>query len=125
MSEIKNLKQKLEFAAKIMKCLPGEKPRGYYNRWPEIVHSPDEIAEQDANPICFSANGKEISEMEKILDWLQPLEAFETKLVWKRANHVPWKVLAYEFKSDRTTLWRKYDRALAKILSGRTSEDLL
>lgn len=119
MTEIEELKQKLEFAADIMKRLPSVKAKGYGTSWPEMLYTLAEIIEQEAEPSRLQANSQEVSEMERILDWLKPLDAFETKLVWKRACRVPWKVLSYDFRADRTTLWRKYDRALAKILTTR------
>ena len=111
MTEIEELKQKLEFAADIMKRLPSVRANGYGSGWPEMLYTLAEIIEQEAEPSRLQANSQEVSEMERILDWL--------KLVWKRACRVPWKVLSYDFRADRTTLWRKYDRALAKILTTR------
>lgn len=119
MTEIEELKQKLEFAADIMKRLPSVRANGYGSGWPEMLYTLAEIIEQEPEPSRQQANSQEVSEMERILDWLKPLDAFETKLVWKRACRVPWKVLSYDFRADRTTLWRKYDRALAKILTTR------
>lgn len=116
MTEIDKLKLKLEFAADIMKRLPRVKVKGYGSSWPETLYTLAEIMEQEPERSRPQATSREVSQMEEILTWLKPLDAFETKLVWKRACRVPWKILSYDFQSNRTTLWRKYDRALVKVL---------
>jgi predicted DNA-binding protein (UPF0251 family) len=41
----------------------------------------------------------------------------ERKLIWSRAARVPWKQITYEMGVDRTTAWRRWQLALAKIAS--------
>lgn len=123
MNNTDKLQKKLAFAAKVMRCLPEVASKGYISVWPDIIYSPEELLEQAPALKKFKATGQDITKMDKILEWLRPLDSFETKLVWKRANNVPWKVISRDFHSDRTTLWRKYQCALVKALSHVPSQD--
>ena len=104
---IEQLKQKLEFAADVMKRLPRVRAQGYRNFWPAVKHS---------LPVYIRPTAEEISLMDKILDWYKPLDPEETKLVWLRAARTPWKIIGRMFNQHRSTLNEKYNCALGKML---------
>lgn len=56
-----------------------------------------------------------IDRLDEVLRWSLLLEPGERRIVWGRALSVPWKVIAAELGLDRTTCWRRHDRALAKL----------
>ena len=111
MKEISEIKQDLEFAAEVMRALPPVKVQGYGRSWPDFIQ--EEVKEK--NKIFYRPSGADIEQMDKILEWLRPLNAEETRLVWQRANHVPWKKLCNDFKAHRSKLSEKYNIALAKV----------
>ena len=112
---IKFIKRDLAFAAFIMRCLPKVTVQKYRTAWPEIVYSIEEINAQEPLPMPYRPTPSEISRMEKILGWYRCLNTFENKLVWKRSCRVPWKSLCYKLLMHRSTLFARYERALAKI----------
>lgn len=115
MMTIDEIKKKLAFAAKVLRALPGERVRGFISSWPQVLYTTEELLTQEVREKCYHPTAVEISEMEKILEWLKPLDAFETRLVWRRANHVPWKILSDELGYHRSKLDEKYRIALAKV----------
>ena len=113
---IEQLKQKLEFAADVMKRLPRVRAQGYRNFWPAVKHSQKEIREWESLPVYIRPTAEEISLMDKILDWYRPLDPEETKLVWLRAARTPWKIIGRMFNQHRSTLNEKYNCAVGKML---------
>lgn len=109
------LKKDLEFAAYVMRLLPAVKLGAYRSSWPRLVYTAEELAAQKPKPYVCRPTPDEVARMEKILDWYQCLNAFETKLVWKRSCHVSWKCLSERFKLHRSTLNERYKQSLVKI----------
>ena len=70
----------------------------------------------DRKPIKIRPTTEQITQMDEVLEWLEVLEPWERKLVWKRGARIPWKVLSYEFGLHRSNLSRHYEKALVKIL---------
>ncbi len=116
LEHLDKLKQKLEFAANVMKRLPYSSVSGYKNFWPQIKHSQAEIADWEPVPKHMRPSAEEISLMDEILEWYKPLSPEETKLVWMRACRVPWKIIMREINYHRSTLSEKYNCALGKML---------
>lgn len=109
------IKKDLAFAAYVMRLLPAVKMKQCRAMWPRLVYTAEELAVQKPLPYFCRPTPEEISRMEKILDWYQCLNAFETKLVWKRACNVSWKMLCIRFQHHRSTLYDKYIQALTKM----------
>ena len=112
---IDEIKKKIAFAAKVLRALPDKQMRGCISSWPQVLYSPEELLEQEVLPNRYRPTPAEISEMECVLDWFKPLNALETKIVWCRANNVPWKIIGEELGYHRSKLDEKYRIALAKI----------
>ena len=110
------LKDRLESAAYVMRMLPPIKIQGYTSSMPEIVYSAQEIAFMERQPMKLRPTGEQIDAMDEVLKWLEILEPMERKLVWKRAERIPWKLLCYEFGISRSQLNVKYDLSISKIL---------
>ena len=115
MMSIDEIKSKLAFAAKVLRALPGEHVQGFLSSWPQSLIEQEELQEPEAARNQYHPTPAEVSEMDRILEWLKPLSAFETKLVWRRANHVPWKLISEELGYHRSKLDEKYRIALIKI----------
>ncbi len=98
-----------------LKKLPPVKQRGYFNLWPDVVYTPNEIMFQDKMTIRLKATPEAISRIDKVFDWLIWLKIEERKLIWRRASNVRWSSISNEFGYNRITAWRKWNFALEKI----------
>src|SRR5574344_1616855 len=99
------IKQELETAAYVERLLPAVRSPKYRCLMPDIVYTPQEIAFMDRRPIKPRPTQEQISLWERvILEWLSVLEKDERRLVWKRANRLPWKLLCREFRVSRQIL---------------------
>lgn len=98
-----------------LKKLPPVQQRGYFNSWPDIVYSPNEIIFQERKPMRLQATPEAISKMEKSFEWMAWITIEERKLIWKRATKMRWRSICYELGCDRITAWRKWNIALGKI----------
>lgn len=93
--DIKNI---LETAAYVERLLPPVRSPKYRCCMPNIIYTQQEIAFMDRRLVKPRPTQKQVSLWEKvILDWLPLLTVDEKKLVWKRANRIPWKLLCREF----------------------------
>ncbi len=110
------IKQDLETAAYVERLLPAVRSPKYRCLMPDIVYTPQEIAFMDRRPIKPRPTQEQITLWERvILEWLSVLEKDERRLVWKRANRIPWKYLCREFGYSRADMWRQYQSALLKV----------
>ncbi len=117
---IKQIKQDLETAAYVNRLMPAVHPPKYRNCMPDIIYTPQEIVFMEKRPLKIKPTQEQISLWETvILVWLPILETDERRLVWKRANRIPWKLLCREFGVSRQMLAVRYDKALLKIQYGR------
>ncbi|MBQ8870453.1 MAG: helix-turn-helix domain-containing protein [Alphaproteobacteria bacterium] len=113
---IEDIKSRIESAVYVMRLLPPVKAQDYRSTMPDIIYTPQEIMLMDRKPIKPKPTSEQITQMDEVLVWLEVLEPWERKLVWKRGARIPWKVLSYEFGLHRSNLCRHYERALVKIL---------
>lgn len=111
-----NLKNQLRFAINILRRLPEGDSLGYRSFWPLIRHSIKEKMAMEPAPIWVYPTAAEIELMDCILNYYKPLDAFETKLVWRRAEGTPWKVLCRDMNYRRTSLICRYNEAISKML---------
>ena len=106
LDEIKN---RIESAVYVMKLLPPVKAQGYRSTMPDIIYTPQELILMDKKPIKIRPTSEQITQMDEVLEWLELLEPWERKLVWKRGTRIPWKVLSHAFGLHRSNLCRHYD----------------
>lgn len=106
-----------------LKRLPPVKVQGYFNLWPEVVHSPNELMFQEAFPMRLRATPDAISRLEQTFEWMMWIDVEERKLIWKRAARVRWKTICYELGYSRTTVWQKWVTACTKIAARLNAQD--
>jgi hypothetical protein len=114
----------LEEAAKVMRSLPPVRVQGYFSVWPESVS--DEwilSANQEPEERRLRYTPRQISKMEFVMEWLLWPPIVERKIIWERANGVPWKVLEHRYQSSRTTLWRNYSHGMMWIVAKLNAKD--
>ena len=101
--------RRLEEAADVLARLPEERVRGFYDLWPRIVGEPCQT------PGLAAAAPEAIDRMDEALGWLCWLEPEERRLVWLRAEGLPWKRITHRLGIGRTTAWQRWTMALLKI----------
>ncbi|MBF0108737.1 MAG: hypothetical protein HQL76_06140 [Magnetococcales bacterium] len=109
---------RLEEAASTLRRLPvtGMKPREHGNSWPTVIHDAMEAygwndAELRPGPPPADA----ITRMDECLEWLRWVAPEEIRLVWLRAERMPWKEIMRRFGVCRTTVWSRWMAALLQI----------
>ena len=122
MSKIKweeeTVAERLAEAAETMKRLPSVKPKGYIGSWPTIIQEFWEAyGWNDMEVRLGPPSSYSIDRMDESLAWLRWLEPDEVRMVWLRAEDVPWKVIGKRFGCDRTTAWRRWKYAIIKIIA--------
>ncbi len=107
----------LEEAAAIHRRLPEVKVAGYRCLWPETLRD-------DWERLYDAVNGAnrlgppmppEVTYQESVMEWLRWLSPHHQRVVWMRANRIPWKILSDEFDRNKTTLWRDMNKGLTRI----------
>jgi hypothetical protein len=101
---------RLEEAVDVLARLPDEQVRGLYDLWPKLVGEPCRHARPAA------AAPEAIDRMDQAVGWLMWLEREERRLVWLRAEGVPWKRITHWLGIGRTTAWQRWTTALLKIV---------
>ena len=112
----KEVAARYEEAIYTLKRLPPVKVQGYFNLWPKMKYTEQELWAMEKLPVRLGPpHPRAISRMEQTLEWITWLEVDERKLVWLRAYKVRWKSICVRMGADRTTVWRYYTIALTKI----------
>jgi hypothetical protein len=104
--------ERLAEAADVLDRLPEPRGRGFYSLWPLTPEVPDGDGVR-ARPA--TAPPEAIDRMDETLQWLCWLEPGERRIVWLRAEGLPWKRITYRFGIGRTTAWQRWTIALLKI----------
>ena len=113
---LEQIKQDIETAAYVERLMPSVRPPKYRNCMPEIVYTPLELYFMEIIPPKVNPTHEQIEIWERVvMEWLPILSPKESKLLWKRANHIPWKLLSKEFGIERTQIWKVYRNAINKI----------
>jgi hypothetical protein len=102
-------------AAMTLRRLPPVKVQGHFNLWPAIRRCAEEMAQMEPRPMRITPSPAAISRLEETMDWVLWISEEERHLVWARAARVPWKRLCWQLGCDRTTAWRRWQRALWTI----------
>ena len=63
------VEERLSEAAFVLKRLPADRRRGYFNVWPQIVHDFADKVGQEARPMRVLPSPAAISRMEETLSW--------------------------------------------------------
>jgi hypothetical protein len=107
--------KRFEACVQTLRKLPPVRVGGYVSTWPDIVYTPQEINRQEPKPIRFTASPDEITRMEETLTWFPWVNEAERKLIWLRADRVPWRVIARKTGFPKTSAQRYWQVALSKI----------
>jgi hypothetical protein len=100
---------RLEEAADVLARLPEVRARGFFDLWPRLLGEPCRHARPAA------AAPEAIDRTDEAIGWLMWLEPEERRLVWLRAEGVPWKRITHRLGIGRTSAWQRRASALLKI----------
>lgn len=113
-------------AASTGRRLPSVRVQGYFNCWPAFARQQWEAFATDEKvhrPLPPSP--EDIDRMLETMRWVQWLEVEQRHLVWMRAKRCGWREITIRFACDRSTAWRRWQRALetvAQHLNGAASD---
>lgn len=113
---IEEVAARFEEAVSTGRRLPPVRVPGYFNTWPAIVRSEWEtLSATEKLPHYLPPSPAAIDRMLETMRWTQWLEEEQRHLVWMRAKQYEWKDICRRFGCDRTTAWRRWHKALAKV----------
>ena len=108
---------RLEDAARTMRRLPPVKVQGYVSAWPAIFYTEMEKLQMDKKPRKWPAMPEQVTRMEEACDWLLLLENIDDrKLLWLRAERVPWKPICWKMGISRATANRRWKNGIRTIM---------
>jgi hypothetical protein len=116
------VQDRLELAAGVMRQMPGVKPVGFFNAWPEYFHSFADKVGQEPQMRRPRPSPRQITQAEEAMLWLRWLEPDDARLVWARADGIEWKPICWQFGLSRTAATRRWQFGLAVMtwrLNGR------
>jgi hypothetical protein len=117
------VEERLVEAADILRRLPNQSIRGYFNTWPTMAYQFGDLVGQETPRIKRSWPASDaISRMEETLTWTIGLDQVDAKIVWLRAAGVRWKVVCGTVGLARAACHEHWLYALCLIavrLSGR------
>ena len=116
------VEERLSEAAFVLKRLPAERRRGYFNVWPQIVHDFADKVGQEPRPMRVLPSPAAISRMEETLSWTVGLDPIDGKIVWMRAYGERWKAICWAVGMQRSAAHEHWLYALCVIawrLNGR------
>jgi hypothetical protein len=108
----KQVAERFQEAALTAHRLPPVRVQGYFNTWPAILRQPWESLSGDDLLYRFPPDPAAIDRMEETLGWVLWLAEEDRHLVWMRADGYRWRDVCRRFGCDRTTAWRRWQRAL-------------
>ena len=116
---------RFEEAASTARRLPPVRVQGYFTLWPTVVRSEWERMSADEQPkMHFQPSPSEVDAMLEVMHWVQWLELEQRHLVWMRAKRYGWRDITIRFACDRSTAWRRWQRALEIVVERLNAKTL-
>lgn len=101
--------ERLEEAARTMRRMPTPMPRGVRAAWPDIVWDAREAYGYTPPALSMGPlSAAAIRRMDECQGWLRWMDQGQMRLVWAKANGVPWRVLAKRLHTSQRTTRRKW-----------------
>jgi len=115
--KVAEISGRFQEAMRTLRRLPRVTARGYYNAWPPIIRTAEELRDAEPLPLRLGPpSAEKISRMEETIQWIFLLDdEDERRLVWLRAANVPWNKICWRIGCGRTKAWQQWNMALLKI----------
>ncbi len=104
-------------AAWTARRLPPVRVQGYFNTWPAIIRQPWENLGAEPEMPRFPPEPAAIDRMLETMRWVLWLTEEQRHLVWMRAEEWGWRDVCRRIGCDRTTAWRRWQRALDIVVA--------
>jgi hypothetical protein len=121
MWSVDGVAERFREAAQTARRLPPVRVQGYFNTWPAILRQPWETYSGDDVLYRAPIDTAAIDRMEETMRWVLWLTEEQRHLVWMRAEERGWREICRRFGCDRTTAWRRWQKAL-DIVACRLNE---
>lgn len=111
-------------AVEIGRRLPRVQAQGYFNVWPALAR---QVATDDDGHRSLPPSPDALDRMLETMRWMQWLEEEQRHLIWMRAKQYEWSDICKRFGCERTTAWRRWQRALGIVaaqLNGKSAGKL-
>lgn len=103
-------------AAAVLRRLPGDQVRGYFNTWPNYLYEFSDLVGQEPRQTSLPPSSPAaISRMEKTLSWTIGLDPIDGRIVWMRAQNAPWKTICWRVGLQRSAANERWLYALCVI----------
>ena len=113
---IQRVTDRFQEAAVTARRLPPARVQGYAAFWPDINRQSWEGYADERMVLRFTASPGAIDRFGETVRWLRWLEEEQRRLVWLRAQYVPWREICSRTGLIRKTAWRRYQHALAVVV---------
>lgn len=115
MWSVDDVAERFREAAQTARRLPPVRVQGYSNTWPAILRQPWETYSGEDVLYRAPIDAAAIDRMEETMRWVLWLTEEQRHLVWMRAEERGWREICRRFGCDRTTAWRRWQKALGLV----------
>ena len=93
--------------------LPRVRVQGYFNPWTTFAFQMSERYPDPAQHYRpLPPTPEAVERMLETMRWVQWLEVEQRHLIWMRARQCEWRVICRRFGCERSTAWRRWQKAL-------------
>ncbi len=116
-AKIAEISGRFQEAVRTLRRLPRVTIKSYFNAWPPIIRTPNEILAAEPEPMRLGPpSAEKITRMEETIQWIFLLDdEDERRIVWLRAENVPWRKICERIGCGRTKAWQLWHTSLLKI----------
>lgn len=119
----KRVQIQLEEAAETLWLLPRVIPKAMLCSWPPFIRDYFELyCDDDALPRRGSATPKAVTEMDEALSWMHWVDPKTAKVLWSRACHIPWRLIAERMGLSRQTVSEYWKQGL-EIIAAKLNQE--
>jgi hypothetical protein len=114
---VQKVADQFQEAAITARRLPAVKVQGYASYWPDIQRQSWEGYADERIVLRFAASPAAIDRFGETVRWLRWLDEEQRRLIWLRAQQVPWREICARTGLIRKTAWRRWQHALVLVVT--------
>ncbi|WP_408951574.1 DUF6362 family protein [Lysobacter sp. Hz 25] len=112
---VQRVADRFQEAAITARQLPAARVQGYASYWPDIQRQSWEGYADERIVLRFAASPAAIDRFGETVRWMRWLDQDQRRLVWLRAQQVPWREICARTGLIRKTAWRHWLHSLALV----------